>query len=384
MNKTQYTIQEILTKWGQSERKFPSNYERLKDDLIRKLSLNKLQPARAQMSSRIPWLSVAFAGLAVLVLLITPAKLTRFTPIAKNDTSSVATDNSIYNLSTPTPETIQKYTPGYYPPPGSEIPTNDSREFLKTDYRATIRTREVQELAQKIQIMVKGFGGRVDSVASSNRWGSISFVVPLNQFETFKTSLKGLVWSKLITEEIDSENLLPQKQSIENQKKEFQTTLEQLKIERGQLVASHRKTIASLQSQINAIEKELGELKIKLDITSDPILRGVFVAREDELKKEKSTLGSRLFEENKKYAEKLSLFDAQIKNAETNLEYTERQDRILLDTVATVRGTISLNSINVLGILLLYFPGHWMALVFGVVAVALYLVRRRKNQIIII
>ncbi len=83
------------------------------------------------------------------------------------------------------------------------------------------------------------------------------------------------------------------------------------------------------------------------------------------------------------YAKKLNLFDSQIRDTEANLGYFDDQEEELLDTVATVRGTISLSWISIWNIAYLYFPLYWLSLILIVTAVAAYIVHRRRFQFLI-
>lgn len=95
------------------------------------------------------------------------------------------------------------------------VPVTDTREFLKTDYNATIRTRDISTLTRRIETTVRGFGGRIDSSNSSQKWGSVSFVVPAGKFDSFRDEIESLTDARFITTEIRNENLLPQVRNIE-------------------------------------------------------------------------------------------------------------------------------------------------------------------------
>ncbi len=369
MNRINNNIQDIFTRWGRAQHQFPSHREILKSEILEKLPRESYKVMRVH--SRMPWFSVAFAGLAIFVLFITPGQIGRIAspigpmPLTEDMTNQEALPNS------------KKVGPRYYPNEPN-IPVADTREFLKTDYRATLCTRSVGELTQRIQTIVRGFGGRVDSASSSSRWGSVSFVVPADRFDTFRDDIRSLVRARFLTEEISTENLLSQKKSIEHQQEQTQEMLAKLKTDRNRFISAHRSTVITIQSRLDTIGSELAVLQV--EVTNDEARLAQIAARKQELFVEKNTLETRLAAENAEYAKKLNSFDLQIRDTEANLGYFDDQEEELLDTVATVRGTISLSWISIWNIVYLYFPLYWLSLILMVAAVVAYIVHRRRFQ----
>lgn len=267
--------------------------------------------------------------------------------------------------------------PNYYP--YGEVPATDTREFLKTDYHATMRTRQVQELTRRAETTVRGSGGRVDQTSSSPKSGYVRFVIPASKFEAFRDEIESFVSSRYLSVTINSENLLPQKQSIEEQQKSVEEQLADLQAERKTLVANHTSTIRTLQSRLNAIGKELGDLNLEASLTpSDSVRYTQIIARVDELSTERANVENRIANENASYRNNLDPLDAQIEYVETNLKAVKTQDQKLLDTVATVTGTITLQWISIWEIVQLYVPGGWIAAILGLAAIAAYWWERRR------
>ena len=90
-----------------------------------------------------------------------------------------------------------------------------------------------------------------------------------------------------------------------------------------------------------------------------------------------------LANENKNYQAKLSSFDNEIRKNEEYLASINEQDRNLLDTVATVRGTVSFNWISLWEIVDLYLPGSLVSWGLIAAAVIAYLWQRRSAPITI-
>lgn len=163
---------------------------------------------------RTPWLSFAFAGLAVIAFIIIQPKNNADENLYTQTVSessvmsekSIARNDMIY--------------PDYYPRPEPVgVPIADTREFMKTNYSAEILTREPDEKAQRIQLAIRGLGGRVDSFTASEEYGYVRFVLPENKLEQFRNEIKTLAPARFIRQTISGTNLLPQVRMLEEQKK---------------------------------------------------------------------------------------------------------------------------------------------------------------------
>jgi len=119
----------------------------------------------------------------------------------------------------------------------------------------------VQNLSGQLETIIRGFDGRVDSSNNSKDEGYLSFVIPADKLETFKTQVKNLAGARFYTETLSSEKLLPQKVSIENQQNDTQKVLDQLNADLNQLNISHNQTVASLKAQINSAANNLKTLQ---------------------------------------------------------------------------------------------------------------------------
>lgn len=371
MNNFFKTIEEILVDWGRQQRQFPSRSESLKSEI-----LDKLHPAHPVLSKTLlqrgntPWLSLAFTGLALISLVV--GDLLPF------GTSRVATFSN-KGIEFSSPLSIQKNDSLFFiPPQGYEVPVTDGREFVRTDYSASVRTRHVDDLVETVGSAVRIFGGRVDSSNSSKQYGHISFVVPAEKFESFRRSVKNLVGGRFLAENIYTENLLPQKQSIEKQQKGAGETLAKLRSEKNKLSASHKQATTSIQPKINEVDEKIVAIKIKLDITNDPSKREILKTEERRLVDEKSVFEAELASENTNFSDKLYLLNLQIRENEAILDNAAKEDQKLIGTVATVRGTISFSWINVWQIIRIYVPINLVFLTFGVAAIIAYLIHRRR------
>jgi len=242
------------------------------------------------------------------------------------------------------------YYPNPYPYPTPDVPITDTREFLKVYYNASMRARDVQGLTRRVETTVRGYSGRIDQQSSSQQYGSISFAVPQSKYDAFRTELESLVPSRFLTTNISSQNLLPQKLSIEEQQKQADTALVNYRAERQKIITAHTNAVQALQTQIN-------------ESTEQGII---------------SSLTQQLVSENSSYTVRLSSIDKRIQSAEEWQKAVQTQDQELLNNVATVTGTVSIQWISFWGIARLYLPGYWIPAIFAALTFLSLLWDRRR------
>lgn len=373
MNKYFRTIQEALTFWGRKKQQLPPNNLAFKQAVLAKLSATRA--SALETKRHIPWLSLALGSMALIVLFVnTAAPIIRektrrdvnYATPSLQETEKQSGNFRVSDSSTTDPSAPSKVP--WYPWPSSEVPITDPRELLKTDYSATVRSRHVEELTNRIQTIVRGSSGRVDNTSSFRDHGSVSFAIPASKLEIFKAEIKSMVWAKFYMENISTQNLLPQKQQIEEQQASIEKQLGKLQQDQTALTDNHNKIIASIQTRLRAISKALAALRAD---GSNP-------AREAQLVSEDRNLRAQLANENSAYQSKLSELDQQIKAAGDQLEATKKQDQTLLDNVATVRGSIYISHIGILEAADLYTPGPLLFWALALLAILAYLYHRRR------
>ena len=262
------------------------------------------------------------------------------------------------------PSSMPDYYP--YPYPSGDATAKDTREFLKQYYNATLRTRDVNDLTQRIVTTVRGHEGRVDNTQSSEKYGYVQFVIPDTEFEGLKQEVEGMVGSRFLKVEMSAQNLLPQKQSIEEQQKQADTMLAEYEAARQRTVSAHTSATKSLQAQINVQTAKLSDLqKQPPSVERDAQIRQLEAVLID--------YQQGLVNENASYAKKLATADANIKYAKERQKAVETQDQNLLDNVATVNGTISVQWISYWEIARLYLPGYWIPAILALLAVLAFL-----------
>ena len=406
MNKhTKHKVEDLLDSWGRTERRLPERNETLKRETLEKLPTAPIEAPVPSPFRAFPWpsLALALAGVGVFLfvvggfggghssLSVAPAPAleqgTAMVQEAQDASRRDASDDVAGSIPAAQGTAVdgsfameEGVAPEYYPLPPSvdtrEIPVTDTREFLKIDYRAQIRTRHAEELAERLLLTVRGLGGRVDSATYSQEYGFIQFVVPKDEFETFRSQIENMVRARFLIQDVSTENLLPQKQSIEEERESLAGTLEALSAERARVVSAHTQAVAALQLRLQTVAEELKDLEAERGGTSKEKERRE--ARKEELVEERSALYAILADENTTYAARIGALDARIRAANEDVGQNAERDHELQDTVETVRGTITFEWISVWEVIQLYGAAYWLAALFVVLAVVSYLFPRRR------
>ena len=210
---------------------------------------------------------------------------------------------------------------GYYPEPyyNNQPDITDTREFLKTSYSAQIKTREVSSIITNIKNAVKGAEGRVDNINTSEKSGYISFVVPKTNFDEFKNEVQNIAGAKLYTENISSQNLLGEKQGIEQQGQVITQSLADLQKSKKILDSKHTAIIKSITNDLVNVEKELANVRLMESTTEDPTDLSQLRSQESEYIHRESILKQNQDAENKSYALESNSLQNQIAQANNNL-----------------------------------------------------------------
>lgn len=235
---------------------------------------------------------------------------------------------------------------------------DDTREFLKTGYNTNIKTRQVSKVATRIQTMVRGYGGRIDNASVNKESASISFVIPKSSLEFFKAELGDFIPERFIEENLQMQNLLPQKQRIETDTGATEERLGNLQESRKTLVASHDSKAAAIQKQINNYTYRIAVLNKEMTTSTERLAQ---------IEKDRAWLNSQLRYQRQQLSNENEQFQSSLQNIDYNIGEANRQrdnllvqDKNLLNDVETVEGNISLERINIFELLDLYVPIYWL------------------------
>ena len=322
-----------------------------------------------------PWIAVILAVVALIAFVASAPEQRGFVNMMTGGSYGVENSSPV---PPPNIEMMQtdgsaasRIAPDYYPYPSPNVPASDTRELLKVNYNATMQTRDVQGLTRRVETTVRGHSGRIDNISSAKEYGYVSFVVPMSKYDAFRTELESLVGSRFLSVDIQSQNMLPQKQSIEEQQKQAEATLADQKAARQRIVNAHASTVKSLQGQIDADAQQLAILRAQTPTYEIQV-------QIQQLSNDWSSLKAQLADENASYSYELSNADANIKYAQDWQTAVKTQDKALMDDVATVSGSVSIQWISLWQMAQLYLPGYWIPAIFAGLALLSYLWDRRR------
>jgi len=267
-----------------------------------------------------------------------------------------------------------------YPEPSSDI--SDTREYLKIDYSARIQTRNVPNVVEKVEWIVRGVSGRIDQTSSGEKYGRVSFVIPKINLYEFRNEIEQITHSKLYTENISSQNLLNQKQDIERRNNEITESLDVLEQKKINLYIAHSQKISSIQAQIVSAKNQLETIRAEIELVDeddeDELLElrrqeTLFLKRITELEQDKTN-------ENKSYTTENNKLLAQINQANGNLDAVVEEDAQLINTVDTVRGYIDVQWISLWNLSEVFSPTPmWLNIVLLALLLWWYLERRANS-----
>ena len=269
---------------------------------------------------------------------------------------------------------------GYYPEPyyNNQPDITDTREFLKTSYSAQIKTREVSSIITNIKNAVKGAEGRVDNINTSEKSGYISFVVPKTNFDEFKNEVQNIAGAKLYTENISSQNLLGEKQGIEQQGQVITQSLADLQKSKKILDSKHTAIIKSITNDLVNVEKELANVRLMESTTEDPTDLSQLRSQESEYIHRESILKQNQDAENKSYALESNSLQNQIAQANNNLTNNIKQDTTFTNNIETINGYINVNWVSLWEMAKIFSPIHPTIIVIILVLLILYFLKRIK------
>ena len=237
-----------------------------------------------------------------------------------------------------------------------QIGIGDTREFLKTSYSSIIKTREVQSVVTSVKNIVKGNDGRVDNISSSELNGYLTFVVPKSKFEAFRTEVEALTHKKLYAETSTSQNLLGQKQSIEQQTANIQKNLESLNEQKEALKVSHAKTVATINKELQSIRTQLASIRKQIAETTDNDALNSLRSQESNYVVRETSQKQYLSSENSQYTAQNASFESQISYQNTNLENVNKQDENFTENIETVDGRVDVRWVSIWQLIKIFSP----------------------------
>lgn len=261
-----------------------------------------------------------------------------------------------------------------------QVDITDTREFLKTSFSATIKTRKVADVVQEVTNIIKGSDGRVDNSNSSEKYGRVSFVVPKSKFESFKDQIENIAHQKLYTENISSKNLLNQKQNIEEQTGNIVNTLANLQNQKANLLTKHDQALATINKELARLKTEITAVKTVINQTTDEAILVQLRIQENSLLKQETTQKQKLATENSTYTIQNQNLDNLINNSNNNLTNVNKQDDQFTNNIETVNGYVKVDWVNLWQMAKLFSPIH-PTIVVIILVIILWIFSKRKGYI---
>ncbi len=271
--------------------------------------------------------------------------------------------------------------PDYYPMP-SQNPSSikDTREFLKTSYSAFIKTRNVKNVLRDVKSIIREADGRIDTLNETPQNGYVRFVVPKSNFENFKDEIESITHEKLITENISSENLLGQKQSIEEQNRNATASLITLEKQQKDLTAKHTQTINKLQADMTNYTNQLIYVRSLISSTYDEALLNSLRIQETNLSQSIDSLKQSINSENSNFNTNNQNLKYEIESMNKQLKYIAEQNTNFTNNIETVNGSISVQWVSLWKLVKILSPVSPVIIIIILVIIILYLLKR-KNYI---
>ena len=229
----------------------------------------------------------------------------------------------------------------------------DTRQFLKTSYSADIKTRDVKDMIRDVRSIVRDVGGRIDSIQESEKYSYIGFVVPKSQFDTFRDEIESLTYKKLTTVNVSSENLLGQKQLIEEQMQNATSTLANLEKQKRALITRHNQTLADMNAELAALQSQV-------PYPTEKVL----------------ALQQNIDSENKSYNSQNQNLTNSINQYKALITGIAKQDTQFANNIETVNGYVSVNWISYWQMARIFSPIH-PSIILIILAIVLWKVLGR-------
>ena len=407
-----------FSEWGKGKRAVPSNMSAMKEKFLATANVPVSQPLN--IKPRRLYIGVLSAGLAVLLVFVglkeyekkgsiasmplayntsygggimpatSPEQYDESATLSDVDTRSgeAASLGQRYedgNAVDSVENRVKSFTKEFVQPEYRQFastPAVDDREFLKYTYNASLETREVEEVATKILTIIRGYKGRVDNARINDQYASVSFVVPKDDLLNFKEEIKSLVGKRFYEENLNLQNLLPEKVYIAESAETVNKNLTDFQTRLKELNDKHAKIIADLQRQVNGVVVRIAALR-KEQATANPERQKQITAEIASLGTRQGSLNRQISEENKYYGWDKTSLEQDIKNTQTQLDNLSKQDTQLNEKVETVQGSINIQWISIPEMADIYVPYYW-AWIIGLCGLALivnFFTKRRRIEI---
>lgn len=269
----------------------------------------------------------------------------------------------------------KEYNSSYYPNTNSGDIT-DTREFNKVSYKGDIKTRKVEDVMDGVQDAIEIADGRIDNLNVSTNYGHAIFVIPKSNLADFKEDIEKLTHKKLYTETTTSQNLLGQKQNIEEQTDNTTTSLANLKTQQQTLTTSHNKKLADLNLDLKEVQGDLTSTRANYTLTPNNDLSGQITM----LMQSEAMIKQKISNENSSYTSSNQSLQNQINSYNSTLTGLVKQDEKFENNIETVNGYITVGFISYWDMLKIFSPIHPTFLII-ILVIIIWLCIRKKSYV---
>lgn len=256
----------------------------------------------------------------------------------------------------------------------------DTREFMKVSYSGNIKTRDVKDTARDVRGIIRDMDGRVDSENVSEKYGYINFVIPKSNFDDFRDEIESITHKKLYTENTSSQNLLNQKQNIEEQNNLATKSLIELQEELKTLSAKHTQTVATLKKELTTIQKQLADTRTLISKTTDSSLLTNLYLQESYEQTGENQAKQRINSENTQYANQKNALDQAISGNKGTLQSIANQDQKFTENIETVNGSVNIQWINSWQLAKTFSPIHPIFII-AILFIIIWYILRKTNKV---
>ena len=312
-------------------------------------------------------------------------------------TSSSGVGSSLGSSRGAMPVTYQAPTIDFYN--GNNSTVSDTREFIKKSFNATLRTRRVEDTAMKVEVLIKGMDGRIDSSNVSEKYANIGFVVPKSKLADFEAQLRTYTNKKFYTQSVSSQNLLSEKKNIERNQNQTSTSIDSLTASKNLSQSNYTKRANYLKGQISSkttaqknAYTSISALEASLQGVVDANYRTTTEAQISQLYQTATSLNNDISRARADlnttealFKSEMAKIDLSLKQQNETLSGLDKTEGEFFDKIETVQGYVSLRYISIWEILALYSPINpiFIVVIIGVI-IRMYFLNRREKQISIL
>ena len=273
---------------------------------------------------------------------------------------------------------------------------SDTREFIKKTFSATLKTREVESTSKKVEVLIKGMEGRIDSANISTQYGYFSFVIPKSKLDEFETQLRSYTNVKFYSQQVSSQNLLGEKQNLERNQGSTIDTISTLTAQQKQLSDEYAKNLASIKTelatqnaQLKTVQANILRKQTDFATATDTVVKIDLTNQLSNLRQSEQNLKQSILVVNSNITNLTNTFKSQMTNLGFSLDQQNNtlanlgaQENNFFDNIETVNGNISINYISIWEVLDIYSPVNpFIILIVAFFGIRMFFLVKKEREL---